>query len=119
MSKGYIQFGCGLCAPATWQNFDAGPAFWIEKNLPFLKETLVQRGFPSYPVNIEYGDVVRGLPVEERSAQGVYCSHVLEHLALNEFRTTLLHVFSYLKPGGDLSAGGSGHGIYRQGLCGV
>jgi predicted SAM-dependent methyltransferase len=30
----------------------------------------------------------------------VYCSHVLEHLALNEFRTTLLNVFRYLKPGG-------------------
>jgi hypothetical protein len=100
MSEIYVQFGCGLSAPTTWRNFDAGPAFWIEKNLPFLKGAVVRRGFPNYPANIEYGDVVRGLPVEERSANGVYCSHVLEHLALNEFRTTLLHVLSYLKPGG-------------------
>jgi SAM-dependent methyltransferase len=96
----YIQFGCGLCAPPTWRNFDAGPAFWIEKNLPFLRKAVVRRGFPDYPPNIEYGDVVLGLPVEERSAQGVYCSHVLEHLALNEFRAALLHVLRYLKPGG-------------------
>lgn len=96
----YIQFGCGLCAPPTWRNFDAGPAFWLEKNLPFLREALVRKGFPDYPANIDYGDVVAGLPVAERSARGVYCSHVLEHLALNEFRAALLNVFRYLRPGG-------------------
>lgn len=100
MQQEYVQFGCGLCAPATWRNFDAGPAFWLEKNLPFLRATLIRKGFPDYPPNIEYGDVTRGLPVAERSAQGVYCSHVLEHLALNEFRATLRNVFNYLKPGG-------------------
>jgi hypothetical protein len=38
--------------------------------------------------------------VEDGSAKGIYCSHVLEHLALNEFRVTLSNVFRYLKPGG-------------------
>ena len=96
----YIQFGCGLCAPPTWRNFDAGPAFWIERHLPVLKPYLLQRGFPDYPRNIEYGDVIKGLPVTPGSAAAVYCSHVLEHLALDEFRTTLRHVFAYLRPGG-------------------
>jgi hypothetical protein len=96
----YIQFGCGLCAPATWRNFDAGPAFWIERNLPFLKPMLLKRGFPDYPANIEYGDVIKGLPVAPGSAAAVYCSHVLEHLALDEFRATLRNVFTYLEPGG-------------------
>jgi predicted SAM-dependent methyltransferase len=96
----YVQFGCGLCAPTTWQNFDAGPAFWMEKNLPFLKPLLLKRGFPDYPANIRYGDVIKGLPVAPNSAAGVYCSHVLEHLALNEFRQTLRNVYSYLAPGG-------------------
>ena len=27
MDHRYVQFGCGMCAPETWQNFDAGPAF--------------------------------------------------------------------------------------------
>ena len=96
----YVQFGCGLCAPSTWQNFDAGPAFWMEKNLPFLKPILLKRGFPDYPANIRYGDVIKGLPVAPNSAAGVYCSHVLEHLALNEFRQTLRNVYAYLVPGG-------------------
>jgi hypothetical protein len=98
--EAYVQFGCGLCAPATWRNFDAGPAFWLEKNLPFLKKTLVRRGFPDYPANIEYGDVVKGLPVAPASVRAVYCSHVLEHLALADMRATLRNVLSYLQPGG-------------------
>jgi len=96
----YIQFGCGLCAPASWRNFDAGPAFWLERNLPVVKPLLVKRGFPDYPRNIEYGDVIQGLPVAPGSAAAVYCSHVLEHLALDEFRITLGHVYRYLAPGG-------------------
>jgi hypothetical protein len=100
MAQAYIQFGSGLCAPPTWRNFDAGPAFWIEKHLPVLRKAVVRRGFPDYPLNIEYGDVIAGLPVQEGSASAVYCSHVLEHLALNEFRATLAHVFRYLKLGG-------------------
>ena len=63
----YVQFGCGLCAPATWRNFDAGPAFWIQRNLPVLKAALLKRGFPDYPRNIEYGDVIKGLPVAQLS----------------------------------------------------
>lgn len=96
----YIQFGCGVCAPAAWRNFDAGPAFWIERHLPMLKPALLKRGFPDYPKNIEYGDVIKGLPVAPGSAAAVYCSHVLEHLALDEFRATIRNVFTYLEPGG-------------------
>jgi hypothetical protein len=96
----YIQFGCGLCAPDNWRNFDAGPAFWLERNLPVVKPLLISRGYPDYPRNIEYGDVIKGLPVAPGTAAAVYCSHVLEHLALDEFRTTLRHVYSYLAPGG-------------------
>jgi hypothetical protein len=101
----YIQFGCGTCAPTTWLNFDAGPAFWIQKNLPFLKPALIRRGFPDYPAkNIRYGNVITGLPIPRESARAVYCSHVLEHLALDEFRQTLRNVHSYLVPGGTFRA---------------
>jgi hypothetical protein len=100
MDDEYVQFGCGMCAPDNWLNFDAGPAFWLQSRLPFLTPMLVKKGFPKYPKNIRYGDVIKGLPVPPQSAQGVYCSHVLEHMALQEFRTTLRNVFSYLRPGG-------------------
>ena len=98
--KQLIQFGCGMCAPTTWRNFDAGPAFWLEKTFPFTKSMLIQRGYPDYPSNIEYGDVIKGLPVAPASADAIYCSHVLEHLTLEEFRTTLRNVHTYLAPGG-------------------
>jgi methyltransferase family protein len=100
----YVQFGCGISAPTTWINFDAGPAFWMQRNLSFLKPILIKRGFPDYPANIRYGDVIKGLPVAPGSATGVYCSHVLEHLALSEFRRTLRNVYSYLVPGGTFRA---------------
>ena len=100
MQSQNVQFGCGTCAPPSWLNFDAGPAFLLEKRLPFLKAALVRRGFPDYPKNIHYGDVIKGLPVEPGSAQRVYCSHVLEHLALQDCRQALRNVYSYLRPGG-------------------
>jgi predicted SAM-dependent methyltransferase len=96
----YIQFGCGPFAPESWQNFDAGPAFWLQKNLPILKPMLIRRGYPDYPKNILYGDVIQGLPVKPQSAKAVYCSHVLEHMALDEFRVAIRNVFQYLRPGG-------------------
>ncbi len=100
MQSQNVQFGCGTCAPESWLNFDAGPAFLLEKRFPFLKAALVRRGFPDYPKSIRYGDVIKGLPVAVNSAERVYCSHVLEHLALGDCRTTLRNVCSYLKPGG-------------------
>ena len=100
MQSQNVQFGCGTCAPASWLNFDAGPAFLLEKRMPFLKTALVRRGFPDYPANIRYGDVIKGLPVPQASAERVYASHVLEHLAREELRITLRNVFSYLRLGG-------------------
>ncbi len=100
MQSQNVQFGCGTCAPSSWLNFDAGPAFLLEKRLPFLKSTLVRRGFPDYPGNIHYGNVIKGLPIDPGIAQRIYCSHVLEHLALEDCRKTLRNVYSYLRPGG-------------------
>jgi predicted SAM-dependent methyltransferase len=97
---GYVQFGCGTCAPQSWRNFDAGPAFWLQKNFPFLKSALVKRGFPAYPRNIEFGDVIKGLPIAPGSAKAVYSSHVLEHMALEEFRLAIRNVYRYLRAGG-------------------
>ena len=105
MNGSFVQFGCGTCAPEGWRNFDAGPAFWMQKHLPFLTPMLVKRGYPKYPTQrIQYADVVIGLPVEPQSATAVYCSHVLEHLALSEFRFAIGNVFTYLRSGGRFRA---------------
>jgi len=100
MERQYMQFGCGTTAPDGWLNFDAGPAFWLQSRLPFLKPLLAKKGFPVYPKNITYGDVILGLPIQPQSLEAVYSSHVLEHLSLDEFRTAIRNVHAYLRPGG-------------------
>jgi predicted SAM-dependent methyltransferase len=106
----YVQYGCGLCAPETWLNFDASPSLRIQR-IPLIGRFLA-RNRPQYPANVRYGDIIRGLPVPDRSCAGVYASHVLEHLALEDFRLALANTMRLLRPGGifrlvvpDLEAG--------------
>jgi len=100
MAEQYVQFGCGTTAPKSFRNFDAGPTFWLQKYMPFLKPLVLKRGFPDYPPNIEYCDVTKGFPIAPGTVKVVYCSHVLEHMTLEEFRSTLRNTFSILQPGG-------------------
>jgi SAM-dependent methyltransferase len=95
---GHVQYGCGLCAPASWTNFDASPTLRLQR-LPVFG-ALLTRGGPRFPKNVLYGDIVRGLPVAPSSCEAIYCSHVLEHLALEDLRTALRHTHDYLRPGG-------------------
>lgn len=101
MDMEYIQFGCGLCAPPGWINFDGSPTLWLQKYVPFAAPLLVRMGYPMWPIrNIRYGNIVKGLPVAAQSAKAVYCSHILEHLSLQEFRISIRNVHDYLQPGG-------------------
>ena len=96
----YVQFGCGLSAPPGWLNFDASPTLQVQR-LPGVGRLLARPPrFPAFPENVRYGDIVRGLPLEAGSCEAVYCSHVLEHLALDDFRAALRNTLSYLRPGG-------------------
>jgi len=95
----YIHFGCGLSAPTTWRNFDISPTMRLQR-LPAIGRLLQKKRFPTFPENIEYGDITRGLPVPPNSCKAIYCSHVLEHLALDDLRGSLRHIHRYLAPGG-------------------
>ena len=53
-----------------------------------------------FPSNVEYGDIVKGLPVSPDSCAGVYCSHILEHLSLGDFRAALRNTKEILRPNG-------------------
>lgn len=92
----YVQYGCGLSAPDGWLNFDASPALRIER-LPVVGRFLRVTGFPP---GARVGDIVRGLPISDGSARGVYASHVLEHLTLADCRTALRNTLRMLMPGG-------------------
>jgi SAM-dependent methyltransferase len=98
-SKRGINFGCGLSVGEGWLNYDASPTLRLQR-LPFaggLARKLVR---PVGPAPAQYGDVVKGLPDQEATVDFVYCSHTLEHLALDDFRRSLKEVFRVLKPNG-------------------
>ncbi|MBK8907400.1 MAG: methyltransferase domain-containing protein [Rhodospirillales bacterium] len=47
-----------------------------------------------------YGSIVQGLPLKNASADGVYCSHVLEHLDRQSVAVALRNTHAMLRPGG-------------------
>lgn len=53
-----------------------------------------------FPSNVEYGDIVKGLPLPDAFSAGLYCSHVLEHLSLSDFRLSLRNSHRLLAEGG-------------------
>ncbi len=99
MSSQMIQFGCGLCAPSQWRNFDASPTLKLQK-LPLVGSLVPSGPFGRFPSNVEYGNIVAGLPILDGSVRLLYCSHVLEHLSLVELRQGLHNCYRYLQPGG-------------------
>jgi len=103
MTQGhYLQYGCGWDAPDGWLNFDSSPTIKMER-IPVVGKTLsalLKRNTAPFPDNVKYGDIVLGLPMVEQSCCGIYCSHVLEHLALDDFRIALGNTRTLLKSGG-------------------
>jgi hypothetical protein len=87
-------FGCGLTAPIGWRNFDTSPTLRLSKVMGRFAPG------PKWPKNAEYGNIVKGLPLPANSCSLIYSSHVLEHLALEDFRHALLKVHYHLKPNG-------------------
>jgi SAM-dependent methyltransferase len=94
----YVQYGCGRSAPREWVNFDASLSLRLERT-PLLSR-LRPRAQRIFPGNVLYGDIVKGLPLLPASCRAVYCSHVLEHLALDDFRLALRNSRRILAAGG-------------------
>jgi ubiquinone/menaquinone biosynthesis C-methylase UbiE len=96
----YLQYGCGLTAPESWENFDVSPTMIVSK-IPVLGALLSKKDvIPAWPNNVRYGDITKGLPIPNNSCKAVYCSHVLEHLALEDFRIALHNTYRMLVGGG-------------------
>jgi predicted SAM-dependent methyltransferase len=96
-----IQYGCGLCAPESWANFDSSPTIKLQR-LPIIGVFFRRGQFPVFPSNVKIGNIAQGLKVDSCSADLVYCSHVLEHLALEELRAALRETHRIVKHGGTL-----------------
>lgn len=100
VAKGhYVQFGCGLCAPESWINFDASPRLIIERLLGVRALIAATSGL-LFPNNVKSGDIVTGLPLADGTCAGVYSSHVLEHLSRDDVPVALRNVAKLLVPGG-------------------
>jgi SAM-dependent methyltransferase len=97
MSK-YVHYGCGLDAPENWINYDASPTLKLQNN--WLGKTFFKKKLNVvFPANAIFGDIIKGLPETDNSCDGAYCSHTLEHLALEDLRIALKNTFKILKNG--------------------
>jgi predicted SAM-dependent methyltransferase len=94
----YVQYGCGFSSAEGWLNFDSSPTLKAER-VPFLG-ALVKKNSTQFPKNVLPGDIVRGLPVQDASADGVYASHILEHLARCHIETALKNTYRIMRSGG-------------------
>jgi SAM-dependent methyltransferase len=99
MQSQMVQFGCGLCAPIQWRNFDASPTLRLQK-LPVVGKLIPSGPFGRFPDNVEYGDIATGLPIPDGSVKLLYCSHILEHLSLADLRSSLQNCYRILQPSG-------------------
>jgi hypothetical protein len=98
----YVQYGCGFSAGEGWLNFDASPTLRIER-IPFLGNifsAFFSGNDDRFPSSVKYGDIRFGPLVPAGTADGIYASHVLEHLSLSDFRRALENTYVMLADGG-------------------
>ena len=97
----YVQYGCGFSVGKDWLNFDSSPTLRVERS-PLIGKALgrLAGNSQSFPNEVNYGDIRKGLPVADNSVRGVYASHVLEHLSYRDFKIALKNTFRILEPGG-------------------
>lgn len=96
----YINIGCGLCAPESWDNYDASPTLQLQR-IPILGWILKRSLKTRFPDNVQYGNVIHGMKgIRPGTVKAVYSSHMLEHLALNELKQALVNVHTMLEKGG-------------------
>ena len=94
-----LHYGSGLDIGEGWFNCDASPTLRLQR-LPVIGLVFQKLLRPRFPDRVHYGDIVRGVNVAPGSCDAIYCSHILEHLALEDMRIALRHTHECLKSGG-------------------
>lgn len=99
----YVQYGCWKDAPQGWDNYDSSPFLVIER-LPYIGKYLIKKLRPNdlmpFPESVKFGDILKGLPNYTGSCDGVYCSHILEHLSKDDCLIALKETRRLLSKGG-------------------
>ena len=106
-----VNVGCGRTPVKGWKNLDNSYSIRLSR-IPLLPEFLLKTGLILQAQfdfiqfvrmhDIEYGDILKGLAIEESSAEVLYSSHVLEHLDQTEVEIYLKEALRILCPGGIL-----------------
>lgn len=96
----YVQYGCGYSAPDGWINYDSSPSLRLLRT-PLIGSLLYRasRNPLVFPAAVKSGNIVKGLPEGQETCDGIYASHVLEHLSRSDCLIALEHTYSLLKPG--------------------
>ena len=96
----YLQYGCGLSVGKGWVNYDSSPTLRLQRATLLGKFASRAAGAVIFPKEVRHGDIRRGLLAAREFCAGIYASHVLEHLALEDFRKAIGNTFDMLRPGG-------------------
>jgi len=101
-----LHLGCGLVTPPGWVNVDgsinARLSKWPRLRALLGKLRIIPRSSIKVPWHpgIVLADLRRPLPWRDGEFAAVYCSHVLEHVYLDEAINLLRESFRVLRPGG-------------------
>jgi len=93
-----INIGCGFHVGESWLNYDVTPTARLQKIPLFGK--YITTGNDTFPQNVIFGDIRKGLLSKPELAENIYCSHTLEHMCLEEMRLSLNNIYKMLKKGG-------------------
>jgi SAM-dependent methyltransferase len=93
-----INVGCGISVGRTWKNYDASPTLRFER-LPLIGY-LYTKNARRFPASVNYGNIVKRPLCPIGTADAVYCSHMLEHVPLEDMRKALGNIYAMLKPDG-------------------
>jgi len=95
----YLQYGCGWSGvPDKWYNYDSSLTLLYEK-IPIIG-SFYTKNKTRFPKQVFYGNIAKRLPVENNSMKGIYCSHILEHLSLEDCKNALKETYRILKVDG-------------------
>ena len=105
-TSNFLHIGCNVIAPDSWINIDGSWNAWLSR-YPLIKKLLWKLRIINkeayehpWPRNILIWDVNKGLPFPDNWVDGIYASHLLEHLSRSKARFFVGECYRVLRRGG-------------------
>ncbi len=102
----FLHIGCNVITPKSWINIDGSWNAWFS-HYPLIRKLLwrlriTDKEMAQYPwsKNILAHDVNKGLFFPDNSVDGIYASHLLEHLSRSKGRFFVKESYRVYKSGG-------------------